>query len=84
MLVKSLRHGNMESTSADTEYPSWLKEDVFEEFLIRDIKDFKAVKRFQVQDTCAKGEHFTTTVLRVKIIADLNGIIPIHKTDTKH
>lgn len=73
----------MTNTSEDTEYPSWLKEDLFEELLKRDIKDFKAVKRFQVQDTCAKGEHFTTTVLRVKIIADLKGIIPIHKTAIK-
>lgn len=65
----------MANTSEGTEYPSWLKEDVFVEFLKRDIKDFKAIQRFQVQDTCAKGEHFTTTVLRVTITVDLKGVI---------
>lgn len=68
----------MANTSEGTEYPSWLNEDVFVEFLKRDIKDFKAVSKFQLQDTCAKGEHFTTTVLRVKIIVDLKGkIVPV-------
>lgn len=70
----------MANTSEDTEYPSWLNEDLFVEFLKRDIQDFKAVYKFQVQETCAKGEHFTTTVLRVKIIVELQGMImPIHK-----
>lgn len=65
----------MANTSEDTEYPSWLNEDLFVEFLKRDIKDFKAVNKFQLQDTCAKGEHFTTSVLRVKITAALQGMI---------
>lgn len=64
----------MANKSEEPEYPSWLNEELFVELLKRDIKEFKAVNRFHVEETCSKGEHFTTLVLRVKISVDLEGI----------
>lgn len=71
------RSYRMTNKSEEPEYPSWLNEELFVELLKRDIQDFKTVNRFDVKETCAKGEHFTTLVLRVKIIVDLKGIIDL-------
>ncbi|KAH8417045.1 hypothetical protein KR222_001857, partial [Zaprionus bogoriensis] len=72
---KSQRTSKMENGTENVplpQVPCWLNQQMFIEFLERDFKDFLAVNKFQVKEPCAKGENFTTLVLRVKINVSLN------------
>ncbi|EDV93450.1 uncharacterized protein LOC6564247 [Drosophila grimshawi] len=54
------------------ELPDWLDESMFVEFLQSDFKDYKAIRNFKVEPTGGKGENFTSLVVRVKIVVELN------------
>ncbi|XP_062123681.1 LOW QUALITY PROTEIN: uncharacterized protein LOC133837046 [Drosophila sulfurigaster albostrigata] len=53
------------------ESPEWLDQHLFVEFLKQDIPNFKSIDQFVIEETCAKGENFTTLVLRVKFVVNI-------------
>ncbi|KAH8359447.1 hypothetical protein KR093_006783 [Drosophila rubida] len=53
------------------EFPEWLDQNIFEEFLKLDFPNFKSINQFDIEQTCGKGENFTTLVLRVKFVVNL-------------
>ncbi|XP_062141827.1 uncharacterized protein LOC133849752 [Drosophila sulfurigaster albostrigata] len=53
------------------ESPEWLDQHLFVEFLKQDIPNFKNIDQFVIEETCAKGENFTTLVLRVKFVVNI-------------
>lgn len=65
----------METHNNIGDLPDWLDQNMFAEFLQRDFENFKTIKQFEVEETCGKGENFTTLVLRVKILVELKGKI---------
>ncbi|KAH8307634.1 hypothetical protein KR044_006414 [Drosophila immigrans] len=61
----------MEHHQNKTEFPEWLDQNLFTEFLKQDFPNFKSLNQFDVEQTCGKGENFTTLVLRVNLGVNL-------------
>ncbi|KAH8247817.1 hypothetical protein KR038_010471, partial [Drosophila bunnanda] len=67
--VDGMVQGKEESTA--DQFPVWITQELFREFLDRDFPDLKSVKSFQLETTGGKGENYTTLLLRANFELEL-------------
>ncbi|XP_017033762.1 uncharacterized protein [Drosophila kikkawai] len=53
------------------QFPAWLNQELFREYLERDFPDLKTVKSFRLETTGGNGENYTTLLLRAKFELEL-------------
>ncbi|KAH8355580.1 hypothetical protein KR200_009072, partial [Drosophila serrata] len=67
--VDGMVQGTEESTT--DQFPVWMTQELFREFLDRDFPDLKTIKSFQLETTGGKGENYTTLLLRANFKLEL-------------
>lgn len=62
-----------EDVRRDVLVPDWVKPDVFEDLLKKQVPDFKETKALRAKAALSAGENYATVMLRVELDVETKG-----------